>query len=97
MNERGQLFSNCLFSVFHKESLFIKMHPSGFISYLAFQAVLAIVTQTVSMRLHRPALCKTTSDLILSVSLTLDMVLAADLIDFSILIISYACLYISFL
>ena len=69
--------------VFFKKSLLLNTQPSWFIFFLAFQIVVAMVTHTASVRLRRPAFCRTTSDRILSVSLDLDMVLAADLIDFS--------------
>ena len=70
--------------VLFTESLFSKMQPSGDISFLDFQIVVAMDVLTASVRLRRPAFHNTISDLTLSFSLTLVMVLAVDLIDLSI-------------
>ena len=60
------------------------MQPKGFISFLAFQIAHAMVSETASVRLRRPALLKTMSDLILSFRLVRVMVLAVAFMDLSI-------------
>ena len=51
--------------------------------FLAFQIIDAIDIETASVRLRRPDFHRTTSILILSVSLIQVIVLAVDLIDLS--------------
>ena len=61
------------------DGFFSKMKPSVSISFLV-----AMVTETASVRLFSPAFHKVTSDLTLSVSLVQVMVLAVALITLSI-------------
>ena len=71
-------------SLYLSETWFWNILPNGFISFRAFQIEIAIVSLTACVRLRRPALWSTVSDLTLSFNLVWVIVLAVDHMDLSI-------------